>query len=328
MTDLTIAQQLAQLDQAIAAQAALRGIMPDETIDATIKSLQQQKAALQAAITAGGDVVGHDKAGGDIVGRDKTSLIYIGQLILGHSPTNEREKAIAAATQAYLRRLRDWCNDLPLVTIGWQESEKPPSLEQIYIELDTTTLLEEEKDERRFSGREPRRLPALAAATQHERLALLGDPGSGKSSFAQRLTGWLARAALQECEPPPDWPPLLPLFVRLRDLAPALNKLTLPASRLRQEELLADLLLAHWQESLPAVLREAIVDWLAEGRAFLVFDGLDELPEAPRPLAIAAVQAVLKRYPDCRRVLLTCRIRSYGGRNQMLRLPPGNVGPV
>jgi hypothetical protein len=89
MTQLTLSEQIARIDQAIAGQETLRGTMPDAFIEENIGRLQAQKAALQgqpsggqtavgstynAPITAQGDVVGGHKAGGDIVGGDKTSV--------------------------------------------------------------------------------------------------------------------------------------------------------------------------------------------------------------------------------------------------------------
>jgi hypothetical protein len=111
-------------------------------------------------------------------------------------------------------------------------------LERIYIALNTTESQQApvKKDARLHSitlepsGRTTgqRYLSTLRATTESRRLLVLGDPGSGKSIFAQHLCLCLAGARLN---PTGDWPgrlragdveqwPLanfpLPLFVRLR----------------------------------------------------------------------------------------------------------------
>src|SRR5690606_2527533 len=52
---------------------------------------------------------------------------------------------------------------------------------------------------------------------------------------------------------------------------------------------------------------------LAAGLVFLVFDGLDEVPERVRERVRLAVNAILRTYPAGNRVIVTCRIRSYSG---------------
>ena len=147
-----------------------------------------------------------------------------------------------AARSAYLRRLRTVCNTLMLQYIDPEsfQSDKVRqqvmALADVYTTLDTTTQVrvepEEGKERRRRERRlgepdqETRPLTALEAAAGNRQMVLVGDPGSGKSTFVKYLAlclggeglepghGWLGR--LQ-----PHWThgPLLPLLVVLRDFA-------------------------------------------------------------------------------------------------------------
>jgi hypothetical protein len=149
------------------------------------------------------------------------------------SPPDPIQIQADKARERYLQRIQQQCNVLPLAPLGGEEgSGDEVTLEQIYVALDTQTrvpLTEEEKKERERkhgssfgSGREgdeSRPLSALEAATQHHRLALLGDPGSGKSTFVRQLVAWIAEANLGQRSLPSGWHGhLIPLLTVLREL--------------------------------------------------------------------------------------------------------------
>lgn len=237
----------------------------------------------------------------------------------------------ADAERNYLQGLANYCNALPLGALGGSESNvEEATLADVFIKLDTTTLEEEEgeskvgaviarllqrqQDPQRETEKQP--IPVLEAATHTPRMVLLGDPGSGKSSFVRYLVGSLARARLGEEAPPAGWKTLLPLFVVLRDLAPALEALPLAGlSDRRRTAALVDAVQSQWQADIAshggAGLR--LTDHLRNGTVLLVFDGLDEVPLHTRRLVRLAVQAVLSRWQAIERIIVTCRIRSYEG---------------
>ncbi|MCP5098577.1 MAG: hypothetical protein GY943_23755 [Chloroflexi bacterium] len=82
--------ELAKIKAAIVTQEDLRGVLPDQQVDATLATLNQKKAELEAALpdddtasgsvkvensTVGGSIVtGRVTAQGDFVGRDKTTI--------------------------------------------------------------------------------------------------------------------------------------------------------------------------------------------------------------------------------------------------------------
>jgi len=229
------------------------------------------------------------------------------------------------ARNRYLRKLINECNALPLAAMDSEDSKENPEevgLEQVYIDLNTTTRVPikggEKAEARGLPGQEKDRpLSVLAAAAQQKRLVLLGDPGSGKSSFVRHLAAWLASACLGEREPPPGWPRLLPILTTLRQLAPRLRDLELTRD-LGQDEVLRRLrgaVWAKWQADLHDCradqYADALEDDLLAGRVILILDGLDEVAEDLRPRVRAAVTAILQAYPQLPRILITCRIRSW-----------------
>ncbi|MEK7323725.1 MAG: hypothetical protein AAB217_00545, partial [Chloroflexota bacterium] len=241
-----------------------------------------------------------------------------------------------APRKRYLANLSRLCKALPLAALGGEEgADEEITLEDVYIDLDTTApypvpLTEAESKERKKQGKavigkgmrlegesvadkEYRPLTALEAAVQSSKLALLGGPGSGKSTFAREL---LARMSDGKT-PEGISNDLLPVLITLRDLAPALAALdldTLPGDRQREtlaalvrDQAVSDLARLEAKDFEPG-LREAF----NSGHCLLALDGLDEVPHDLRGLVRRAVQAVVGRY-HLARILLTCRVRSYQG---------------
>ena len=241
----------------------------------------------------------------------------------GTTGPDPAQAAAERARERYLRRLQQQCNVLPLG--GDEGVGEELSLEKVYVALDTTTrmpLTEEEKKARQarliLGEREDTRpLTALEAAVQAPRLALLGDPGGGKSTFLRQLTSWVAKAQLGQSDNPPpgDLGTLLPIFVTLRDLTPelaALDPETLPAHRRQATlaHLLRDRILADLERLDAPDFAPGLQEALSSGRCLLLLDGLDEVPPALRVRVRVVIQAALQQYAPVR-VLVTCRIRSY-----------------
>ncbi|MEW5958463.1 MAG: NACHT domain-containing protein, partial [Chloroflexota bacterium] len=293
------------------------------------QTLQAELAALGSRLTVTGDhnvtvpgddnivAVDHSFAGkGDIWG---DVIMPGGKKEEHHHPNPAAEKA-AAFRRLYLDRFAHRCDVLPMGALGGDsDTEAELTLKDVYVALDTKTrrpLTAAEKKERQDETDRP--LTAQEAARQEKRLALVGDPGSGKSTFVRQLAGRLARARLAG-DAPTDWPePLFPLLTSLRHLAPKLAGLEL--DRLgRQEKTgrLVEAVLAQWQADLAELQLkdgpEQLETLLATERLLLIFDGLDEAPDGLRPRVNQAVQAVLKTYPNIDRVMVTCRVRSYSG---------------
>ncbi|MEM8488956.1 MAG: SUMF1/EgtB/PvdO family nonheme iron enzyme [Bacteroidota bacterium] len=210
------------------------------------------------------------------------------------------------AYRTYLGRLLRRCRLLPLGAFGFEHgAEDDVTLDQVYINLLTTSKQKIEKD----GEEEEISITALEAVQNTERLVLLGDPGSGKSTFVKQLLVTEAKKALDGDASG------LPVFVTLRALAPRLvsagkNALT-PDKR---RHLLARCVLDYVIDDVHALQLSEAVPVLQEafrtGDVQLVLDGLDEVPFEARSLVRETVGALLDHH-DLKRVIVTCRIRSY-----------------
>ncbi|MBI5603966.1 MAG: SUMF1/EgtB/PvdO family nonheme iron enzyme [Deltaproteobacteria bacterium] len=236
----------------------------------------------------------------------------------------------------YLQRMQEICNALPLGTIDPLAAERTRvhimNLQSLYVGLNTRSIIQEMDESgwkiKNKKGKvtlklqtETKSLSALQAVDREREIVLLGDPGSGKSTFANYLALCLAGARLEEMgkskpefgekwlkKIEPEWThgALLPIRVTLRDFA-ASRHCTGKSAGIWG--FLADCLTDECFPELTAYLRKQA---LAGGVLFL-FDGLDEVAEPRMREAVrdTLVDFVRSHRDPQNRYLVTGRTYAY-----------------
>jgi len=223
--------------------------------------------------------------------------------------------ASAELRRRYLNLMAEEWNTLRLQALDpavGDTRSRPVALEQVYVALDTQSPRPKSLYRRDKADHEQPPLTAVEALCHAEqrRLVLLGQPGSGKSTFARYLSLALAEsllgaeAALLSVQLP-DWsgPVLLPVMVPLGRLVAGLRGDGADDVAASVQAFIAtnrDL-----QRYGPALLRE-----LQQEGGLVIFDGLDEVPGARRAQVKAALNRFAAVYTQCR-VMVTCRTHSY-----------------
>ena len=271
--------------------------------------------------------------GGDVLGAGaRKEVHYHGAE--GLSPASMRT--------AYLNRVLEATSYLSLAGIdpkAASESEARLALGAVYTALLTLTP---EPHDRMVRGEdldwEARRLSALEQLNRNPRLVLLGDPGSGKSTFVNFVAMCLAGETLAREDanlalltaPLPDedggdqnqpqpWEHgvLLPVRVILRDLA---ARGLPPADQEATAEHLWRFVASQLEAAALGGYAPHLGRELQEQGGLLLLDGLDEVPEAGRRRAQIkqAVEDFAATFPHCRMLVTS---RTYAYQKQDWRLP-------
>ena len=289
---------------------ALSRLAPDDSV--IRRALPETKVS---AAVVGNVVVD----GGNFVGRDHYTIYH---------PLENTQVSLDTLRETYLHYLLATTGQLSLSRVdpkATSEREAQLSLSAVYTGLRTFT------PEHRAQGNN--RLSAVDQLNRHARLVLLGDPGSGKSTFVNFVTLCLAGEALGQetvnlsrlTEPLPleederkDAEPLLqawnhgallPVRVVLRDFAarglPPVGEWTSGAS-------LWDFIVGELESTTAVEFAPYLKHHLLEHGGLLVLDGLDEVPETSqrREQIKQAVEDFAASFPQCR-ILLTSRTYAY-----------------
>jgi formylglycine-generating enzyme required for sulfatase activity/energy-coupling factor transporter ATP-binding protein EcfA2 len=254
----------------------------------------------------------------------------------GDVVVGERRAEPEELRHRYLIELARDANRLPW-TIVEQEYAHPErgealGLAEVYTALDTTELERVERVEelRRFLAQvardETRRIPAQAMVNGETRLVILGDPGSGKSTFVKHLAYTLAQAGLSD-DPdlwlkrmePWDHSVYLPVRVELRALAAYAEGEEKDGRQLLlgylHEQLRREELNAFWpllNETIRSQKSKRIGIRDEKDSLLVLLDGLDEVASGLRSRIVGAVQDFADHYWQ-HHYVVTCRPYAYVG---------------
>lgn len=283
-------------------------------------------------------IVGGDMINSTIMTGDHSIGTVQGNVYYGPTP-----KDAETALKIYCSVLLASCRHLPLrgIDIGASDptsGQQRLELAQVYVDLDVALFMTSGvKSVERVRDKvtlEQNRNPILSntvkiqsildASRKYPQLVILGDPGSGKSTFIKFLALCLAA---HRCEPRVKWldhlgewskkdPDLVPIIVVLRDFAK-----WLPNNAKAEPRLLWDFICDHLAAQNLAFAREPLQDRLDKSQAFILLDGLDEIPdEEQRVLIIDTIAKFAQRYARSHsHILVTCRTLSY--QNKAWQLP-------
>jgi formylglycine-generating enzyme required for sulfatase activity len=244
----------------------------------------------------------------------------------------------------YLRRLQVVSNALPLAVIDPRAVERTRQqtmdLLAVYIALNTQSQLPEDegrvtnekkgapRDQIGEERRESRLLSALEAAALERKLVLLGDPGSGKTTFANYLALCLAGARLELLGELGSFPgerwldnlapiwthgALLPLQIVLRHFAASGH---CDGTTAGLWNFIVQTLTAQGLSDFVPSLK----DRLESGEVMILLDGLDEVADGSKLKAVLdAVSEFSATYGHPgNRYLVTCRQYAYQDVNRQL----------
>jgi formylglycine-generating enzyme required for sulfatase activity len=257
---------------------------------------------------------------------------------------------LAAVREAYLNHLLETCGQVFLGGIdrkaASQQGQRCLQLSAIYTALLTFGFDHEQewRDKAQVADmlahlaeQRERAASALDLLNKHPRLVLLGDPGSGKSTFVNFVALCLAGEGLKNKDinlrlltnPLPDdkgkdqkerqpWEHggLLPVRVILRDFAATGLP---PVNHQATVKHLWEFLSKQWEQLQLRACADEVERCLRQEGGLVLFDGLDEVPEAnARRVQIKqVVEAFAAAFPKCRIVVTS---RTYAYYNQDWRL--------
>jgi len=197
-------------------------------------------------------------------------------------------------------------------------------LEEVYTALDTTEMeaVEEEIAYRALladlRAARKERISASAMLNRHPRLLLMGDPGSGKSTFSKFVAYVLAQARLSD--DPQSWlgrldgwehGPMLPIRIELRELADYAREKKITTGNTALFNRYLRHLLTEWEVAAFAGDLFPLIHQ-NDGRVLFLLDGLDEVPTSQRQLVVDMVNHLRERWRQ-HRFLVTCRPYAYLG---------------
>jgi formylglycine-generating enzyme required for sulfatase activity len=224
-------------------------------------------------------------------------------------PAKKSEGTLSTEILNYYRKAEALHEKIPLA--GFKTALRVPiRIEDIYVPLramiddrltGTSCFADAEDAEKSLQecrgGSEISIPDAFIAAEKRNRrgIVILGDPGSGKTTYMKRVLLWCLRGGLDALGLPHE---MVPVFLPLRDLKDVTKNL----DDFIQEQL------SQPNLGTPAGFGKRL---LQRGNLLFLLDGLDEVSETAHRMKVSRwIETALKIYHSCRFVV-TCRFAGY-----------------
>ena len=248
--------------------------------------------------------------------------------------TNELDhRKLREARRKYLEGLREKCQELPLASLGLNnDPNKIIDLDQIYIPLNTTknvrpdgSPLKEQIDKAKIDI-SARPLTIHEAGERNRYVVILGYPGAGKSTFLKSYISKLSSRHLEEDGEYEDQDVVakesvpLPLMLSLRLWASRLSNVDLPSNWQERSQKYRETFLKCAKDAHKDCLGDFVEHFeeaVRSGNCILALDGLDEVASTDRELIKEAILSLSKGGKPPEKILVTCRVRSYEGRQKL-----------
>ncbi len=244
----------------------------------------------------------------------------------------------------YLEWVRSENDYIELRGMGATVAERIP-LDDVYMKLQTPVMVNEGRG--RAKGRRPRvgdehslaDQPRTCTLTdllaQHRDAVVIGDPGSGKTTFLRYVAQLLARTQLGDPAAKQKLPlsgDLLPIFVKLEPFASQLPKVA--STKLSPGDCAPSLFYQYLDQVMVGYALQLGASYfsatLKRGNCFLLLDGLDEVPgDALRERVRAIIEQVVHEGSQVgNRHLITCRVRAWRGATQLAKVKAFPIEPL
>jgi|GEM_PF-2819098 len=198
--------------------------------------------------------------------------------------------------------------------------QKSVELKSIYVDLLTTEVAEDIAPTTYL--KDPIPVSALNALNQHNKLVILGGPGSGKSTFVKFLTLCLSGDRLDDLQSgvwinqlradDATWSHghLIPIKIALGEIP--INEIFAKKKTTTSKDNPISTLLTFVLKSMKfESFLKLLMGYMQRGDVIFFFDGLDEVVQKDARLQIAkSISSFAEKYPKCRYVV-TCRTASY-----------------